>query len=75
MKENKKGSIPKDTTKDHIYSNRLQNVCLILFIIFAGLIIAGEYLHNETLTCTSFGCGIAIILIHWILGDIWEDEK
>lgn len=75
MEQMKKGTAPKDSTTTKNYSNRLQNVCLILFIIFAGLIIAGEYLHNETLTCTSFGCGIAIILIHWILGDIWEDEE
>lgn len=77
MKENKKGTVPKDSTKDQIYyiTKKLQKLCAIFFIVFVALTIAGEFLHSQALTCTSFGFAIAIIFVDWILyGEENEDE-
>ncbi len=60
---NKKGTGTKPAPNTHHYNNKLQNTCLILFLIFLIMFCIGKTLDVLELTFFSLGIGAAVSII------------
>lgn len=70
----RKGTGSPAPNHTHIYLNKVENICLCLFMAFVILFIGGNYIQNDPMTYLGLGLGVAGFFIQTHINLNKEDD-
>lgn len=74
FRKKRKGTGHRPAPSTHTYLNKVENICLCLFMAFVILFLGGYYIHNEPMTYLGLGIGIAGFTIQTHINLNKEDD-